>query len=90
MGGGGFKKVIIYIWKVVNGMSTYVNYRGGGGQSRAKNGQRSLRMTPYTGLRSGFHGIFGLNFSRPQLDRQISKFLCEKVMLYTIFISVSS
>ena len=28
-------------------MSTYVNFRGVGGQNRAKNGQRSLRMTPY-------------------------------------------
>ena len=27
-------------------MSTHVNYMGLGGQSRAKNGQRSLRMTP--------------------------------------------
>ena len=27
-------------------MSTCVNYRGVGGQNRAKNGQRSLRMTP--------------------------------------------
>ena len=27
-------------------MSTYVNYRGGKGQNRARISQRSLRMTP--------------------------------------------
>ena len=44
--GGSFQNVNVYIWEMVAEMSTHVNYMGLGGQSRAKNGQRSLRMTP--------------------------------------------
>ena len=46
MVGGSFQNVNVDIRQVVTGMSMYVNYRGLGGQNRAKNGRRSLGMTP--------------------------------------------
>ena len=62
-------------------MSTHVNYRGVGGQNIAKNGQRSLRMTPYikqaVGLEFDFNLVYVWSYFWPY---------CVKAIIVKVFL----